>query len=219
MESLKEKLQSPAFTMFVLYFITALFLVVFLEKGTFLLWLNKRHNPFGNVFFRYITHFGEGIIFGIVIAISIFYRYYNAIILAIAGIAQYILIYVAKAFIFNTPRPSVFYKGQDLIFNLVEGVGLEAKFSFPSGHTATAFTLATLLICFTSNKLLQVFYMLIAILVAISRIYLFQHFLVDTLGGAIAGILIGGAIWWYFSIRNPQLLFNRKLMQQGLFAK
>ena len=29
MESLKEKLQSPAFTMFVLYFVTALFLVLF----------------------------------------------------------------------------------------------------------------------------------------------------------------------------------------------
>lgn len=219
MERLKEKLQSPAFTMFVLYFVTALFLVMFLDKGTFLMWLNKRHNPFGNVFFRYITHFGEGLIFFIVIALSAFYRYYNAIILAMAGLVQYILIYVAKAFIFNTPRPSVFYKGQDLLFNLVEGVGLETRFSFPSGHTATAFTLATVLICFTSNKLLQVIYMLLAILVGISRIYLFQHFLVDTLGGAIAGILIGGTVWWYFSIRNPQVLYNKKIMQRGLFVK
>ncbi|PTB97489.1 hypothetical protein C9994_02525 [Marivirga lumbricoides] len=219
MESLKEKLQSPAFTMFVLYFVTALFLVLFLDKGTFLLWLNKRHNPFGNFFFQYVTHFGEGLIYIFIVVIFLFYRYYNALILAFAGVLQYGIVQIAKAYIFDTPRPSLYYESEKLLYNVVEGVNLEAKFSFPSGHTATAFTLATLLICFTSNKLLQVLYMLIAILVAISRVYLFQHFLVDTVGGAVSGLLIGGIIWWYFSIKNPQLLYNRKVMQQGLIVK
>ncbi|MBK6264235.1 phosphatase PAP2 family protein [Marivirga sp. S37H4] len=216
MESLKEKLQSPAFMMFVLYFFTALLLVIFLEKGTFLLWLNSRHNPFGNVFFRYVTHFGEGLVFVLVGIIFLFYRFYNLILLVMVGFFQYILVYLAKALIFNFPRPSIFYEGKEIVFNLVEGVKMEARYSFPSGHTATAFALATLLICLTRNKLLQVLYMLGAILVAISRIYLFQHFLVDTLVGALAGMFTAGLIWWYFTQKNPDLLYHKSSLQRGL---
>ncbi len=216
MESLREKFQSPAFMMFVLYFITALFIVLFLDKGTFLFWLNKRHNPFGDLFFTYITHLGEGLIFVLTGLIFLFYRFYNVVLLILVGFSQYFLVYFAKAIVFDLPRPSVFYEGKEMVYRVLEGVSMEAKYSFPSGHTATAFALATLLICLTKNKLLQVLYMLGAILVAISRIYLFQHFLVDTLAGAVIGMLTAGFLWWYFTIKKPGFLYNKSSMQRGL---
>ena len=216
MENIKEKLQSPAFIMFVLYFLTAISIVLFLEKGTFLWWLNQRHNPFGNVFFRYVTLLGEHHVFITAIFFLLAYRYYYAILLASVGGIHYILVQFLKQFVFNSARPKLYFQDSEMSFNVVEGIQIESLFGMPSGHTAAAFTLATLLICLTKNKLLQVIYMLIAILVAISRVYLFQHFMEDTIVGALIGFFISGFFWWYFTYKRPAILYNQKSLQRGL---
>lgn len=216
MENIKEKLQSPAFMMFVLYFFTAIAIVAFLEKGTFLLWLNERHNPFGNVFFRYVTLLGEFHIYILVGVALLIYRYYYAILLVLVGGIHYLIVQFLKQIVFNTGRPTAFLQDAGKQFNVVEGVNIESLFGMPSGHTASAFTLAVLLICLTKNKLLQVFYMLLAILVAISRVYLLQHFMVDTIVGALIGFFISGLLWWYFTYKRPSILYNKKSLQRGL---
>lgn len=219
MESLKEKFQSPAFTLLVLYLITVLILAIGFEKGTFLLWLQQRHNPFGDVFFKYITYLGEIYPYILVGLVFLFIKFYHFLLLIITGLAQYIIVYIAKVFVFNIPRPKDFFADKGVVFDFLEGIQVQAAHSFPSGHTATAFALATLLICITTNKLLQVIYMLVAILVAVSRIYLLQHFVIDTLGGALFGTLIAGSLWWYFDRKNPELLAHQRKLQGGLLTK
>jgi membrane-associated phospholipid phosphatase len=86
----------------------------------------------------------------------------------------------------------------------------------PSGHSASAFALATILILLTKNKLLQVMLMLLAILVAVSRVYLFQHFMVDTIVGATIGLIVSGTIWWYLSFKNQSILYNINPLHRGL---
>lgn len=216
MESLKHKLQGPAFLMYVLYFITTLLIVLFWDKGTFLLWLNERHNVYGDFFFKYVTYLGDGLMFLFLAILFLTYRYYNLILLAFAALTQTIITTIAKRFIFNYPRPKAFFENSDELFNFVDGVTVYSSYSFPSGHTASAFTIATLLICLTRNKLLQVLFMLAAILVAISRIYLFQHFLMDTVAGSLIGIFSAGSIWWYFSIKRTELLYDKPKLQGGL---
>ncbi|HET8859638.1 phosphatase PAP2 family protein [Marivirga sp.] len=216
MESLKDKLQSPALLMYVLYFLTALALVLFLDKGTFLFWLNQRHNPFGDVFFKSITLLGEWHIFVIVGIILLLYRVYYAILLAFTGLFHFLIVQFLKVIVFNAHRPSLQFEETLSSFNLVEGVDLHSLYSMPSGHSASAFALATILILLTKNKLLQVIYMLLAILVAISRVYLFQHFMVDTLVGSVIGLLVSGVIWWYFSFKKPSLLYNMNPLHRGL---
>ncbi|SMG14668.1 PAP2 superfamily protein [Marivirga sericea] len=216
MESIKDKLQSPAFLMYVLYFLTALAVVLFLEKGTFLLWLNERHNPFGDVFFSYVTLLGEWHIFVIAGVLVLLYRIYYAILLTLTGLIHLAIVQFLKIIVFEAHRPALKYEESLSSFNLVEGVELSTFYSMPSGHSASAFALATILILLTKNKLLQVFLMLLAILVAVSRVYLFQHFMVDTIVGASLGLLVSGTIWWYFSFKNQSLLYNINPLHKGL---
>lgn len=68
--------------------------------------------------------------------------------------------------------------------------------SFPSGHSLTAFTVATVFCLFNlKNRILCIFAMLFALLIGYTRIYLGVHFPTDILGGMVFGILIGAT--WY----------------------
>lgn len=63
------------------------------------------------------------------------------------------------------------------------------SYSFPSGHTASAFTCATAL--FMNNKKGSIPMYIFAVLMGISRIYLHDHYPTDVIGGAVLGILYG----------------------------
>ncbi|MBW2475122.1 MAG: phosphatase PAP2 family protein [Deltaproteobacteria bacterium] len=63
------------------------------------------------------------------------------------------------------------------------------KFSFPSGHTMTAFSIWGAF--FVGIPLLSHFYLLIALLIGLSRIFLGLHYPTDVLVGAVLGGSIG----------------------------
>ncbi|MDE7061759.1 MAG: phosphatase PAP2 family protein [Lachnospiraceae bacterium] len=63
-------------------------------------------------------------------------------------------------------------------------------YSFPSGHTAAAFAATTALIC-TREKRLWIPALVVSVLIAFSRLYLYVHFPTDVLGGLIIGVLCG----------------------------
>lgn len=65
------------------------------------------------------------------------------------------------------------------------------QFSFPSGHTITAFAVACSLSGFYPEIQLPLYFC--AVSVAASRILLGMHFLTDVLAGAVLGGLLGGA--------------------------
>ncbi len=62
-------------------------------------------------------------------------------------------------------------------------------FSFPSGHTLASFEGATAIFVF--NKKLGIPALILASLVALSRLYLFVHYPTDVLAGLILGIAFG----------------------------
>jgi membrane-associated phospholipid phosphatase len=61
--------------------------------------------------------------------------------------------------------------------------------SFPSGHTATAFTIFLLTIYLFDQKKLILIGLIYAMLCGYSRIYLGQHFPMDVGGGIIVAII------------------------------
>src|SRR5213080_3920354 len=63
------------------------------------------------------------------------------------------------------------------------------KFSFPSGHTMTAFSIALVLSYFYRGAGVPVYFF--ACSIAVSRIVLGMHFLSDVLAGAILGVGLG----------------------------
>lgn len=62
-------------------------------------------------------------------------------------------------------------------------------FSFPSGHTAASFEAATVM--FLHNKKLGVPALILACLIAFSRLYLYVHYPTDVIFGLILGVALG----------------------------
>jgi membrane-associated phospholipid phosphatase len=106
---------------------------------------------------------------------------------------------------YDEPRPSRYFAGQDV--NWVDGIDLYANHSFPSGHAAAAFTMFLLMSFFFNNKSLTAVFFILALLVAISRVYLFQHFLIDVWVGSFCGVVFG-TILYHLIMITP--LFKNK---------
>ena len=91
--------------------------------------------------------------------------------------------------IHDSARPQSVYGMYDQYF--IKGLDFAHNNSFPSGHTATAFAMATVLVLMLADKKWQLPVLLAATLVGFSRIYLGQHFLLDVLVGAPIGVICG----------------------------
>ena len=63
-------------------------------------------------------------------------------------------------------------------------------FSFPSGHTAASFAAMTALVLAKMKKA-WIAALVLAVLIAFSRLYFYVHYPTDVLGGAVVGILSG----------------------------
>lgn len=156
-----------------------------LEKGEFLLWLNGNHNAFLDVFFKYATFMGDGLFIGILLIPFALYRYGLAFESLLAYVFSGLVAQIIKRTL-ELPRPKVWFENHDIL-HFVAGVSVYSSNSFPSGHTATAFALFTLLAISTKNKLYGILYFILALIVGLSRVYLLQHFLLDILVGSIIG--------------------------------
>ncbi|MCB2296025.1 phosphatase PAP2 family protein [Clostridium algoriphilum] len=67
------------------------------------------------------------------------------------------------------------------------------SYSFPSGHTLSSFAVAEMLsMYFTQYKLL---FMLIAFLIALSRLYLYVHYPTDVIAGMVIGVICSKIIF------------------------
>lgn len=64
-----------------------------------------------------------------------------------------------------------------------------ADASFPSGHTAISFAVVTVL--FLRKERYWYLSLVLAVLIAFSRMYLYVHFPTDILGGCLLGVLCG----------------------------
>jgi len=94
-------------------------------------------------------------------------------------------------------RPVEFFKTTAELY-LVKGIEFHNHFSFPSGHAATALAIFSLLAILTNRKWLKLFFLLCAVIVSYSRVYLSQHFLEDIIFGSVLGILAVIIFYWYF---------------------
>lgn len=144
-------------------------------------------NPVLDMLMPFITELGSRhLIFIIAVILLIFYRRKDRGrlgLLLLAGITVTYYIVSALKGIIARPRPFVVIQEANLLCEV------SRSFSFPSGHTTTAFMAATIL-ADTFRRWRVPLYVL-AILVAFSRIYLGVHFLSDVAAGSILGIMIG----------------------------
>ena len=94
-------------------------------------------------------------------------------------------------------------------FDVKTGIELLVKrptdFSFPSGHTAASFASVTALYL-AGEKKLWIPSLVLAVLIAFSRLYLYVHYPTDVLGGAIIGVAAGMIGYWL--VKKVQELKN-----------
>ncbi len=131
----------------------------------------------------------------------------------LAAIFTTLLVHGVK-FWLDTPRPPAVLPREQL--HLIGYVATSG--SFPSGHTAAAFTLAGGLCLLSFRRSLKVLALSLAVLVGVARMAVGIHWPVDVVGGALVGWLSAAfSIWlaqrlpWGLR-RGPQRLFAMLLL-------
>lgn len=187
-------------------------LVLATYKGQSELWVNQRFDERLGFFFKYFTHLGDGLMFALIFIGFLLYRYYFAILTAFLLIIQALIVQVMKRVVFaSSPRPKAFFQGvEGITLQFVESVKVHSSNSFPSGHTATAFAIATFLTVYFKKPALTITFFLCAALVGFSRVYLLQHFFEDVLTGAAIGILSTILTFYLVPKAFPRLQANPK---------
>ena len=178
------------------WFLGAL-VILFVDKLDFQRKINQIGNLGFDVVMRYLTHAGDGIFALLVFIALLFIRIKTAVIALIcfgltAGVVQ-----LLKHTVFVKMKRPFYFLQSEANFRIIDDFTYHTSNSFPSGHAASIFAICTVIAYQYKSKLsVQLLLVIFAILVALTRVYLCQHFLQDI----IAGSLIGTLIAYYGSI-------------------
>ena len=176
------------FTISMLVYLVLGGLVVWqIPKGDLELQLNSLHQLFFDYLFLGFTYLGDGAALVFIMVVVLFKNIYKGIIGGTAFIVCTIVTHFCKNFVFpDYDRPVRFFQDLKDIY-YIQGLEIHSYHSFPSGHTSAAFCVFSFLAIAGRNKNWGAVLWFMGFLVSISRIYLMQHFFVDTYFGAILG--------------------------------
>lgn len=137
--------------------------------------------------------FNGGVAWFVIIAVMLFFKKTRVAgaMMMVSILLTFLVGELALKNIIGRVRPC----NQDL--SVILAVERPSAFSFPSGHTGSSFAAATAL--FLCNKKWGVTALFFAIIIGLSRIYLFVHFPTDVLAGAVLGSLCALTVWFVFS--------------------
>lgn len=154
-----------------------------------LLWIQTLRNEFLDGFFTLYTHLGDAGIIWILILGYLTYRKetrWIGIFGFVVMLADVLIVNGLLKPLINRPRPFQVYDLSPLISPPIGS-------SFPSGHAASSFAVAVYLYCWDIKY--KNVYIWMAVVMAISRLYVFVHYPSDVLVGALVGSLIGFGIY------------------------
>jgi membrane-associated phospholipid phosphatase len=169
------------------------------DKGYFLLWLTNHRTMWLDYFFYYITKIGEWpgfVLFGILLWLSSWKR---MLAIPILGIVVTLISFILKQS-FKSERPTLYLEkiGWDGPLHVLDYHMVTGFTSFPSGHSMAAWALFTFLAAHYKKSWFSVVAVVLAFSVSLSRVYLMVHFLRDVVVGAMIGIALGYATYYYF---------------------
>ncbi len=178
------------FWLYLVWFTGLSCIVMFTTKEESFLFINRANYPFFDIFFTIFTFMGDGI-FIIALALVLFQLKYKR--LALGLFSSYIIAgLIARVIkkLINFQRPAGFLSDPSIIHN-VPWIMLSHHNSFPSGHITSVFAAAVTISLYTGKRSLAIITLIIASLVAYSRIYLGQHFVEDVWAGSFLGVMLG----------------------------
>lgn len=194
----------------VVFFAVSILFITFLTKEELHLLINGWNTPFLDQFFRYATYLGDGLVVILLVPVFAYFRKKKWIKCIYIGLATCLGAGITAQFfkkvVFKGSARPIAYLGEENL-HLVEGVKVHHWNTFPSGHTASIYAL--MLFCtfiFPGNRIFQIFCAMIAFIVALSRVYLSQHFLEDIVGGMFLSVFLFFLILKSFYLKSEEYI-------------
>jgi membrane-associated phospholipid phosphatase len=173
---------------FTVFWLLALYYQIRYSQFDLSIAVNSSHTPMLDTLMVWLTNIGDGY-FLTAVGVLLFVlrkQWWLAIILCL--VVPSLFTQLLKHTLFSEAhRPSVLMEQVPGLY-YVKDVAMNQFNSFPSGHTTAAFSLYTLLALMIPHKKSGWIWVLIASLVALSRVYLLQHFWADILAGSVIGL-------------------------------
>lgn len=162
--------------------------------------INGYYNPPLDVFFRWVTWLGDGLIYVPILLYCIISnrKFFLPVVFGIL-IATFLTHFLKRVVFPDALRP-ISLEAQKIIIHKVQGVVINRQNSFPSGHTGTAFSMALLLVTVMKRRIWAFILPMIAFFVGYSRIYLGQHYVTDVLAGMCVGIVTAFLSLWLYRV-------------------
>ncbi|WP_299284292.1 phosphatase PAP2 family protein [uncultured Mucilaginibacter sp.] len=197
-----HKISSLLYPYMVLLAFCVLLMLVFSKEEIYFA-INHIHTAFADVFFENLTNLGDSLGCTIIAIIVFLINFRKGFLLATSYIISFIISQTIKHLV-KAPRPHLFFAKKLSGIYLVKGVTILDTNSFPSGHSVSAFTAALVLTYVAKKKWWGSFMLIFAVLIAYSRMYLSEHFLIDVTAGSALGIVVT-SIWLFWIDRHPFL--------------
>jgi undecaprenyl-diphosphatase len=166
-----------------------------IDKAVFLFFNARLSHPVLDCVMPHITEFRFWIIPGLLAAALFVFRERKKALIALglvaltAALCDPLSSHVLKN-LFARPRPcnpDAFVEGGRFL------LGMRQSFSFPSSHSMSMFSIATVLFCFYPKR--GVYFYAFAAMIGYSRVYCGVHYPADVLGGAVFGSLLGWGVY------------------------
>tara|TARA_B100000927_G_scaffold246434_1_gene209373 strand:- start:1030 stop:1608 length:579 start_codon:yes stop_codon:yes gene_type:complete len=165
--------------------------ILFQDKLDFQKKINQMGNPVLDLVMRNLTYAGDGLFAVLVFIVLLFIRIKTALIALISFALTAGIVQLLKHTVFDTMKRPYYFLQSDVNFRIIEDLTYHSSNSFPSGHSASIFAICTVIAYQYKSKLsIQLLLVVIAVLVALTRVYLCQHFLQDIIAGSLIGTLI-----------------------------
>lgn len=177
--------------------------------------VNSIYSTWADTIMPHITDLGDGVTILILSAMWALFSYRKAFLLISSYAVSSLIAQIVKHIV-NAPRPKLFFETQLSRIHFVKGVYMFTIQSFPSGHTVTAFSAAVVITYLLKNKNLGLLFLLVAILVGYSRMYLSEHFFEDVIAGSVIGVIL--TVCWLSFIDSKAFLHSPK-WNRGLLFK
>ncbi|HAP00835.1 MAG TPA: hypothetical protein DCQ93_02810 [Bacteroidetes bacterium] len=202
---------------FLIYWLMSLIVLSYFacthHRGELELNWNQQHTVFADYFFSYITWLGSGWSFAIFVFAMLFVDRRKFFVSLASSLLVLITVTLFKQYFYpGEPRPLSFFNDSVLV-HIPDGEEKLFYGSFPSGHTMSAFSMLFLASVFFSNRYMQLFLFMLAIITGLSRIYLMVHFIEDVLLGETLGVLLTILVLVIAEIYFPSEKINRPLIR------
>ncbi|HPD33172.1 MAG TPA: phosphatase PAP2 family protein [Candidatus Kapabacteria bacterium] len=197
-----------------LLFLAGLIFFISNKNDELLFYFNSNRTIFLNYYFIFSTDLLSGIGIIVLLLIALSHKYSTFFKIGVSTLITFLIVELIKG-ITDLPRPSTFFANNPkLILNPIKNISLIPMHSFPSGHAANAFAIFFGFSIILKNQFAKVVCLFIACSIAISRVYLLQHFTRDILFGSLFGIIITSIVFFIFDnyiFINKSAWYNKSI--------